>query len=125
MLIIPRGAHSPCQCLCCSYFILSIDLHMLLGCVISTDPHWLLSWFNPSQQLGPTQPLTHTPSHPTPGGVGKKIRRVKVRNLVAWDKDSLIGKAKAVHASKAKRGIHSPLPISPHLQESSAPAHIM
>ena len=45
------------------------------------------------------------------------------------DKDSLTGKAKAVHASKAKQGIHSPLPMGrqvfSHPQESRAPSHIM
>ena len=35
------------------------------------------------------------------------IRRAKVRKLVGWHKDSLISKAKAVHTSKAKQGIHS------------------
>lgn len=34
-------------------------------------------WFNPSQQLSTTQPLAHCP-----GGMGERIGRVKVRNLV-------------------------------------------
>jgi len=38
--------------------------------------------------------------------MGEKIRRVKVRKLMCWDKDSLIGKAKAVHVSKIKQGIN-------------------
>jgi len=48
---------------------------------------------------------------------------------VGWDKDSLIAKAKAMQASKAKQGIHSLLPISRqvfnHVQESRAPSCIM
>ena len=43
--------------------------------------------------------------------MGERIRRVKMRKLVGCDKDSLIGKAKAAHVSKAKQGIHSPLPM--------------
>ena len=81
-------------------------------------------WFNPSQQLSPTQPLAHSPL----SGNGERIGRVKVRKLVGWDKDSLIGKAKATHTSKAKPGIHSSLPTSrqvfSHLQESRAPPHV-
>jgi len=54
------------------------------------------------------------------------IRRVKVRKVVGWDKNNLIGKAKAVHTSKVKPGIHSLLFISrqvfSHGQESRAPA---
>lgn len=34
-------------------------------------------WFNPSQQLRTTQLLTHCP-----GGVGKRIGRVKIRSIV-------------------------------------------
>ena len=37
-----------------------------------------VSWFNSSQQLSPTQPLTHLPH----SGMGEKIRRVKVRKLM-------------------------------------------
>ena len=63
-----------------------------------------------------------------PGGMGERIRRVKVGKLVSWDTDILTGKAKAVCASKAKQGIHSLLPIDgqvfSHLQESRAPSHI-
>jgi len=43
--------------------------------------------------------------------MGERIRKVKVRKLVGWDKESLIGKVKTVHANKAKQGIHSPLPL--------------
>ena len=60
--------------------------------------------------------------------MGERIRRVKVRKLIHWDKDSLIGKAKAVSTSKAKQEIDSPLPMGrqvfSHLQESRAPSHV-
>jgi len=36
---------------------------------------------------------------------------MQVRKLVDWDKDSLIGKVKAVCANKAKQGIYPILPI--------------
>lgn len=49
MLIIPR-ANSPCQC--CTYFILRTDLDMLLGYLLSTDPHWLsIIWTLSPQQI--------------------------------------------------------------------------
>lgn len=34
------------------------------------------------------------------------MRKVKVKKLTGWDKDSLIGKLKAAHTSKAKQAIH-------------------
>ena len=64
-------------------------------------------WFNPRWQLSTTKPLTHCPCV----WMGETIRRVKVRKLVGWDKDNLIDKAKASGTSKAKPGIHSPLPM--------------
>ena len=74
-------------------------------------------WFNPGGQWSPTQMITHSP----PCGVGERFGRVKVRKLLDWDKDGLIGKAKIVCASKVKYGIH-PLSVSrqlfSHLQES-------
>jgi len=39
------------------------------------------------------------------------VEEVEVRKLVGWDKDSLIDKAKAANARKAKLRIHSPRPI--------------
>ena len=57
-----------------------------------------MSWFKPSWQLSTTQLIAHSPH----GRIGERIRRVKERKLVGSDKDSLIGKAKATHASKAK-----------------------
>jgi len=49
----------------------------------------------------------------------KRIGRVKVRNLMGGDKESLIGKAKAVQASKANQGIHSPVLITGRCSASS------
>ena len=78
-------------------------------------------WFNTSWQLSTTQLLAHSP----PGGMTERIGRVKVRKLVGQDKDSLIGKAKAMRAIEVKQGIRVPLPISrqvfSHLQKSMAP----
>ena len=79
-------------------------------------------------QLLPLSPLHPPQAHPAPGGKEGRIRRVKMRKIMGWDKDSLTGKAKATHTSKAKQGIHSPLPTSRqvfrHLQESRAPSCI-
>ena len=53
--------------------------------------------------------------------MGERTGRVKVRELVGWDKDSLIDTAEIVHESKANQGVHSLLPIGrqlfSHLQE--------
>lgn len=54
-----------------------------------------LLWFNPSQHLSCTQPLPHSPD-----GMGGGIRRVKARKLTGWDKDSLVGKARATLKTK-------------------------
>jgi len=60
--------------------------------------------------------------------MGERIGRLKVRKLVGGDKDSLIGKAKAMCTSKAVQGIHSLLSIGrqmfSHLQESRTPSRI-
>lgn len=40
---------------------------------------------------------------PSPGGVGERIAKVQVPEPTGWDKDSSLGKAQAVHASKAKQ----------------------
>jgi len=47
------------------------------------------------------QPHTAAGSMPL-SWIGKRIGRVKVRKPMGWDKNSLIGKAKAEHARKAK-----------------------
>lgn len=58
-------------------------------------------------------------------GMGQRIR-VKLRKLMGRGQGNLIGKTKAVHTSKAKLRIHSPLPVGRqvfhHLQESRAPS---
>jgi len=45
------------------------------------------------------------------GGLEERIRKVKLWELVDWDKSSFLGKAKAVCTSTAKEGIHLLLPI--------------
>lgn len=47
--------------------------------------------FNPGRQLSTTQHLTAS------SRMEQRIRQIKVRTLMDWDKDSLIGKAKTVH----------------------------
>ena len=49
----------------------------------------LVSWFNISQQLSITQPLSHSPPHPR-GGMEERIRKVRVRKLMDWDENSLV-----------------------------------
>lgn len=49
-------------------------------------------------------------SHSWEGGENQKTNSQN-----SWDKDSLIGKAKAMHTRKAEKGIHSLLPISREL----------
>lgn len=69
------------------------------------------SWFNPS-------------SHQPPSEIRERSWRVKAGKLVARNEDSLIGKAKAVHISKAKQGINSQLPMGSHPQESRTPSGV-
>ena len=46
----------------------------------------------------------HTAAHSLSlSGMGQRIRKVKVRKLVGWDKDSLIDKAKAKQHKQSKR----------------------
>jgi len=54
--------------------------------------------FSAGRQLSTTQLLTCS----LPSGMGKRIRRGKMRKLVGWDKDSLTGKANIARTSKAK-----------------------
>ena len=62
-----------------------------------------LSRFNHSQQQSTTQPLTHS----LPSGMGKRIRRVKVRKPVGWDEGSLTGKQNLrVQVKQSKELIH-------------------
>lgn len=58
--------------------------------------------------MSATQPCVAARSLPA-AGVRERAGRVKVRKLVAWNKDSLVGIAKATHTSKVKQGIHCPL----------------
>lgn len=78
----------------------------------------ILFWFNPTQH-----PLTH----PFTTGIRKRIRKVEVRKLMGWDKDSSTGRAKAVCTNKLKQGIFSPLPMSrqmfSHLQDGRCASH--
>lgn len=57
----------------------------------------------------------------------KRIRKLKMSKLMGWDRKSLIGKPKAMCASKAKQRNHSPLPMGrqvlSHPLESRAPSH--
>lgn len=62
-------------------------------------------------------------------GNGERIGRVRGGKIVGRHKDRLIGKEKAVHASKEKQEFKSVLPkgrqVFSHLQESRAPLHVM
>lgn len=42
-----------------------------------------------------------------PGGMGEKIGKVKVQELMGWREDRLLDKAEAACASKAEQGVHS------------------
>jgi len=58
------------------------------------------------QQLSTTWPLAHF----TQIGWRREPENFEVWECMSWDKDSLLGKTKAMHVSKAKQGIHSLLP---------------
>lgn len=85
----------------------------------------VMLWFRPRGQLNTLQPLAHS----TAGEMGKRIGSVKVRELVCWDKDCLIGKVKAVCVSKSKQGVHSPHSLGrqvfSYFWESRSPSHLM
>jgi len=57
------------------------------------------------------------------------MEQYKMRKLKVGDKGCLKGKAKSVHASKAKQGIHTLLPISrqvfSHIWESRTPSRVI
>lgn len=61
--------------------------------------------------------------------IRERIRKIKARKPVGWDRDNLVRKAKANHTSKVKPRINSLFPIGSqvfsHLQESTAPSHMM
>lgn len=58
---------------------------------------------------GPVSGLTPAARSLPPAGVEERIRRAEVRKLKGWDKESLVGKAKAMKAAKEEQGIHSAL----------------
>lgn len=56
---------------------------------------------------------------------GERTERVKARKTVQWDKDSFIGKAKAMHTEKANQGINSWLSRGRQMVHTfRAPSHI-
>lgn len=59
--------------------------------------------------------------------MGKRIGRVKIRKVMAWDKG--VFRKKAAHKIEAKQGIHSPFPMSRQMFsnpcESRAPSSWM
>lgn len=69
-------------------------------------------WVNPGKQLSLMQLLAHSPKQ------GGRIRRVKMRDLVGWDKDTPIGKI------NAEQGIYPLLPIiQPSPQKQGCTRH--
>lgn len=84
-----------------------------------------VSWFKPSQQPIPTQPLAHSPTI----RIREKIGKIKDRKLMGSVKGTLIGKAKAAHRSKSKQGIKSLLPtcrqVFSHPPDSRVPSPVM
>lgn len=80
--------------------------------------HWQLWLFSSSRQY-------HTAAHSlSPGGIGERIGKVKMQELIGLDQDSLLNKAKAMHTSKTEQGIQSLLVIGrqmfSHFQETGA-----
>lgn len=73
----------------------------------------LLFWFNISWQLSTTQSC----------GMGERIERVKAKNLELRSRQ--FNRESRSHASQAKQGIHSPLPMGSYLHESRAPLCVM
>lgn len=63
---------------------------------------------SPCQQPSPTQSATH--SLPIIR-IRDRNRRVKAREHKDWDKNNLIWKSRAEHASKAKQEMNSQLPL--------------
>lgn len=61
-------------------------------------------WFNSNLQISAIQAFFHSW-----GGIGEAFGRLKVIKLVDWDKDSFLGKAKAICTSRGKQRIPSPL----------------
>lgn len=61
-----------------------------------------------------SSPARHSAPHSCcfafPSGAGERTRKVKVRNLVGWEKESFTSRARVMHTRKAKQCFHSPLP---------------
>lgn len=68
-----------------------------MGCAGDRYTRDDLLWVNPSRQLRPHSCLITLPKSD-----GERPGRAKVRKLMDWDKDSFIGTAKAMHATKEK-----------------------
>lgn len=68
-----------------------------MGCAGDRYTRDDLLWVNPSRQLRPHSCLITLPKSD-----GERPGRAKVRKFMDWDKDSFIGTAKAMHATKAK-----------------------
>lgn len=83
-----------------------------------------MSWVDFGQQ-----PNTQQAPLSLPSPMGWEENRRKARRQIGGGNDNLIGKAKGVCAGKAKRGIHSLLPIGKqifsHFLEKRASAHVV
>lgn len=84
-----------CKCSLSSCYHLFYTFQGSLFCT-SHLPAQMVSWFNPSWQ--PVTTLTLLVGWGTELGV-------KVRKLMGWETDNLIGKSKATRGSQAKQGI--------------------
>lgn len=101
-------------------FLLQLDLPLLMSFLVSqAELSWCgsvwrpkvvltasfhgmtsyLLWFYPGRQLSTTQLLAYSPQ----GGVGERIAKIKVQELIDWAKDSSVGRARAVHKSKENK----------------------
>lgn len=82
-----------------------------------------MSWFNPAISQAPGSCLL------APCRTGERIKRVKARKLLGWNKTSLIGKTKAACTTEETQRITSVLPMGremfSHFQESRIPSHLM
>lgn len=70
--------------------VLTASFHGMTSCLL---------WFYPGRQLSTTQFLAYSPQ----GGVGERIAKIKVQELIDWAKVSSVGKARAVHKSKENK----------------------